>query len=159
MTTANEVDMDALKAQAKELKIKGYGLIKDPGKLQDKINAALAEENEVVEEKPKRSKAPKMSLEGITTNNRRKYLDKLDAADPECKHLLQPIGITAEELKLKGLEPTGETWRNNVVCRTDKQGYNDYMAEKRQKRRRMMDAIDVEQKYIKSHTESPKEGT
>lgn len=180
MTTANEAVADEsvekvvavvteeMKEEAKLAGVSRYWLIKNPDTLRKKIDAALeakALDNakdptpEPVAPEVKRKPAPKMSVSGIRTNERSKMLKELEAKDPGAKYLLQPAGISGEALALKGLESTGKVWKNNVICRTDKEAYGEVMAEKRQKHRDVMDSIDSSQRLIQSFTESPKTGS
>lgn len=172
MTSQIEVEIDemeALKERAKELKIRGYGLIKDPEKLRQKIEMAEIESEPVVEEKP-RKKAPKMRVGGFGANNRNKVIRDLDAKDPDCKYMTQSSSLSAAEADSKGLQivkkPNGEIMYcgNDIICRTERESYYEWQKDRTEDALTAMKSIDKDLstegggRKIQSLTERPKNG-
>jgi hypothetical protein len=161
-------EMDALKAEARELKIKGYGLIKDPDKLRAKIEEAKTMEVTTEVETPKRKKAPKMQVASVGENTRAKLIAQLEKEDPECKYIFQAAGLSQSEALAKGLEivtkDNGEIMYhgNDIVCRTDKQSYIDWQNDRTKHSLKAMKSIDKDLstegggRKIQSVSESPK---
>jgi len=151
MTTA----IEQMKDEAKSLGIKGAHLMK-----QETLEAKIAEAKEPAASEPTevRKVAPRMNVQNITSNDRRRIIAELERDNPGYKYMFQPKNISGDALENKGLESTGKTWRNNIICRTSMDGYHDWQAAKRQHQRRVMDSVDVEGRYIKSVTEAPKKG-
>jgi len=161
MTTAIE-ETDKV-AKAKELGIKGAHLMK-PETLEARIKEAEGNtevNSEVTIEKPKdeeRKVAPRMSVAGLNGNDRRKFLEDLEKENPEYKYFYQSAATSAKDIETKGLEKTAHTWKNNIVCRTSKEGYVEWKGDKRRHQRKVMDSIDCDGRSIKSLQERPKSG-
>lgn len=107
---------------------------------------------------PVRKKAPRMSVKSINRDQGSRMIEKLDAEQPEYKHVLQPKEVTAEELEAKGLEATGQTAGNEIICRTDKGSFDDWNNEINAEHLRMMQSIDPDGERIQSHEINPKKG-
>ena len=69
-----------------------------------------------------------MSVGGILSDDRAELVARLEAEDPDAKYIFQRGDISNEELAGKGLERTEHTLRNDVLCRTDKEVYNEVKA-------------------------------
>lgn len=147
------VERTEMEAKAKALGIKGVHLYGDE-KLMGEINRIEAEGAKV--EAPKRKKAPKMKVSSVVEDSAEKLIRRLEREDPDCKYLLQPIGTTALTLAEKQLEATGETIGDCIVCRTDKEGYQEYVNSKNAATQRMMQSIDPSGERIKGHVASAK---
>ena len=162
--TSQTVTLEELKAKAKTLKIKGAHLFKDVDSLQAKIDEveskveaeveAIVEVAEVVA--PKRKKAPKMSVGGILSDDRAELVARLEAEDPDATYIFQRGDISDRELAGKGLERTEHTLRNDVLCRTDRETYNEVQAKKREAQYNSMQRIDGGQGIIDNFTEVAK---
>jgi hypothetical protein len=139
------VDIEALKAEAKALDVKGWQATKDPDKLIAKIEEAKSMRTEVAE---KRSTAPKMKVFNAGENTRNQVIARLEKADPDCKYLTQKAGISADELASKGLElvkqDNGEVMYHggDVICRTDKNSYYEWQNSRTEYSLKGMKSID-----------------
>lgn len=144
MTSQIEVDIDELKAEAKNLGVKGWQLIKDPEKLQAKIDEAKAAEEEV----PARSAPPKMQVSFTGENKRRALIERLEREDPTAKYLTKSNKFTPAEAKAKGFEivrkENGDIMYcgDDIVVRTDKQSYYEWQRKRGEHATHAMKAID-----------------
>lgn len=145
----DKTEKDVLVAQAKELGIKSPHTC-GVEKLKEKI--AEAQANPVVERKV----APKMVVTGKKEDSRTKRINELEAENPGIKYLTKKAGTTAAQLKAAGLESTGEYLKNDLICRTDKDSYNEWIDARNSAARRTMDSIDTEGTKIKSHSAQAK---
>jgi hypothetical protein len=157
MTSQTET-LEELKLKAKALKIKGAHLYKDAESLQAKIDEVTGVDVVVaaVTEAPKRKKAPKMSVGGILSDDRAELVARLEAEDPDAKYIFQRGDISDRELAGKGLERTEHVLRNDVLCRTDREAYNEVQANKRKAQYDSMQRIDGGQGIIDNFTEVAK---
>ena len=153
MTSQIEKTMDELKKEAKELGVKGYGLIKDRKLLLDKIEKAKAGK---LADSGGRKKAPSMKVENILQDDRAALVKQLEKEDPECKYIFQSGAITDRELAAKGLERTGHQVRNDILCRTTKESYDEVQKAKRDFQFESMQNIDGGKGIIDSKDETPK---
>lgn len=134
-----EVDMDALKAEAKELNVPGWQVTKDPEKLKKKIDEAKGS---------KRSKAPKLHVSMSGESSRNKLIERLDKEDPECKYMTQSASLTQAEAEAKGIEivrkNNGELMYcgEDIVCRTDKESYYEWQNNRTKESLEAMKSID-----------------
>ena len=98
MTSQEEttVDIDALKAEAKDLGVTGWQAMKNPEKLQAKIDEA--------KKGAERKLPPKMSATAVSGNNRNDKIAALEAKDPGCKYITQNAKLTQSEAEAKGFE-------------------------------------------------------
>jgi hypothetical protein len=149
-------------AEAKALGIVAKGLhLYSVKKLQDTI-ASVKENGLPVSappaptKEPERKKAPKMSLAGLQASSRSEVIKNLEADNPGYKYLYQSSAITAEQLAQKGLESTGQYHKSDLICRTDKESYDEYLAQRNIIQRQLMDSIDTEGTKIKSFDANPK---
>ena len=117
----------------------------------------IIEAKKVVDPTP-RKVAPKMPIVQMTGDPRSDILRRRDAENPGIKHLFQKSGMSDEELAEKGLERTGEMFKNDIIVRTDSERYAQNEENVSEYQRRQMDAIDMEGEKILSLTESPQEG-
>ena len=159
MTSQNENKAELVN-EAKELGIKGAHLM-GVETLEKRI--AEAKEEPVKEEtpvaaKPLRKKAPSIKVAGLTTQTRQQLIERLEREDPESKYVLQPSAMTGDKLAAKGLEATGETIGNEIVCRTSMESYAGMMKARNVQQREMMNAIDPAEERIKSFDASPAKG-
>jgi hypothetical protein len=168
----------ALEKEAKDLGIKGRLPVQDAG-LIAKIEIAkekLAEEVEeveepvtevevedveeavVVEEKPApiRKKAPRMSVAGVNTDSRTEAITRLEREDPECKYIFQNSSISDKQLAAKGFERTGETVKNDIICRTMKDSYEEVLNAKNEGQFESMQRIDGGTGIVGNHESQPK---
>jgi hypothetical protein len=158
----NVVDIESLKDEAKELGMSGWQACKDPEKLLQKI--------EEFKESGKRKKAPKLRVAGYGENSRSKLIAELERDDPDAKYILQAAGITPEEASIKGMEivkkANGDVMYcgNDIVCRTDKESYNEWVDGRNNRALNAMKSIDRDLtserggKKIQSLKSSPKTG-
>ena len=167
MTSQTKTDKRiALEKEAKALDIKGRFPAQDTG-LQAKIDKAneiksklvvgasnveeseiadvVAQVEEVVQETvqaPKRKKAPRMTVAGINTDSRTEAVARLEREDPDCKYIFQNSSISDKDLAAKGLERTGESVKNDILCRTMKDSYEDVLNAKNEGQFESMQRID-----------------
>jgi len=138
--TNQEIDMEALKAEAKKLNVPGWQATKDPEKLQAKIDEAKKTGG--------RSKAPKLRVATSGESSRNKLIEQMEREDPECKYLTQSSALTQAEAKAKGIEickePNGDFiyCGEDIVCRTDKESYYEWVDKRNADATRSMKSID-----------------
>jgi len=155
--TENTID-EALKAEAKELGVKGIHFFKTQESLQAKVDSMKVAEP-VVEAKvaeavkSTRAKAPSMSVHNINNDDRADLVARMEAEDPECKYVFQAGTVMDRELKAKGLERTGHEIRNDILCRTTLESYDAVQQAKRDAQFESMQRIDGGQGIIDSFTE------
>ena len=162
MTSQEETNIDALKAEAKELGVAGWQAMKNPEKLQAKIDEA--------KKGTVRKKAPKMQVTTGAGNGRNAMIAKLEAQDPDCKYLTQNAKLTAAEAEAKGFEivkkDNGDLMYcgGDIIVRTDKESYNAWQNGRTESSLRAMKSIDKDLstegggQMIQSATENPKKG-
>lgn len=165
MTSQNEeteVNIDALKAEAKELGVAGWQAAKDPAKLQAKIDEA--------KRGTVRKKAPKMTVLAGAGNNRNAVIKALEDKDPDCKYLTQNAKLTPAEAEAKGFEivkkDNGDLMYcgGDIIVRTDKQSYIDWQNDRTEASLNSMKSIDKDLstegggQLIQSATENVKRG-
>jgi hypothetical protein len=139
--------MEELKTKAKSLGIKGVHLYKKEDALQAKIDevesgSVVTEEKPVEVVEPKRKPAPKMTVANIMRDDRTLLVERLEAEDPDSKYIFQNSDITDAELAAKGLERTEHSLKNDILCRTDRQSYDEVQALKREAQYEAMQRID-----------------
>ena len=167
MTSQEEkTERDELNKKAKALGIVSPHLFGMEKLLQKIAEAEVVPEVEVVAEvvapviKPEpvveRKVAPKMVVTGRKEDSRTKRIKELEAANPGVKYITKKAGTTPSQLKAIGLESTGEYLKNDLICCTDKDSYEEWMEERNAGARRTMDSIDTEGTKIKSHTAQAK---
>jgi hypothetical protein len=97
----------------------------------DKVTEEVAEEvaqtEVVVKASPKRKLPPRMNVAGIGRDDRAALIERLEREDPECKYIFQSSNITQRELAAKGFEKTDYSLKNDVVCRTIKDSYEEML--------------------------------
>lgn len=159
----SQEEMDALKAEAKELKVAGWQLCKDPEKLKQKIADAKAGGTE-------RKKAPKLRVAMTGENSRNRMIEQLEKDDPDCKYLTQSSKLTPSEAETKGIEivkkDNGEILYcgEDIVCKTDRNSYYEWQNNRTKGALNSMKSIDKDLstkhggKRIQAVTERPKEG-
>lgn len=160
-------NMTKLKAEAKELGVKGIHFFKTEESLQAKVDSMkepvieqkVTEPEVVVNATPARKKAPKMSVSSISRDDREELIKELKRDDPDCEYLFEKGTVTDAELKAKGMERTGHSIRNDIVVRTDKEAFKQYYDAKRGAQERLMKSVDTDGTRIKSFTENRKSGT
>ena len=169
----------ALEKEAKDLDIKGRLPFQDAA-LSEKIKlvrSKLFEEDEVMEElvteevvaqveakpvqetvqvAPKRKKAPRMTVAGINNDARTEAVNRLEREDPECKYIFQNSSISDKDLAAKGLERTGETVKNDILCRTMKDSYEEVLSAKNEGQYEAMQRIDGGTGIVGNHEARPK---
>jgi predicted ATPase with chaperone activity len=184
MTSQTKTDKRiALEREAKELDIKGRlptqdaaleAKIKTANLIKSKlvVGASNVEESEIEEvvaqvgkepvhesvqvETPKRKKAPRMTVAGINTDSRTEAVERLEREDPDCKYIFQNSSISDKDLAAKGLERTGESVKNDILCRTMKDSYEEVLAAKNEGQFESMQRIDGGTGIVGNHEARPK---
>ena len=172
----------ALEKQAKELGMKGIHFFKteesleagivakqaDAVKTEPKLEVeVVAEELEVVEavqekevvESPKSKKRkapPRMNIANIGNDDRTAMITRLEREDPECTYVMQSSSITPAELAAKGLERTEYSVKNDIVCRTLKEGFTEFQREKNKAAFDAMQRIDGGTGIVGNHSAQAK---
>lgn len=149
-----------LEAQAKELGMKGIHFFKTEESLKTAIakkqaenvtepteevpvvETKLEDEIKVEVEKIKRKTAPRMSVANINNDDRTALIERMEREDPDSKYLFQSSTATPRELAAKGLERTDLSVKNDILCRTLKQGYEEYISDKNEAQHESMQRID-----------------
>jgi hypothetical protein len=151
-----------LESVARGLGVKGF-LPKDDEVLKAKIAEAQGTEAVVVEKvepvvakEVKRSTAPRMNVSNIGRDDRTAMIDKLEREDPSCKYVMQAGTATNRELAAKGLERTEFSVKNDVVCRTQKEGYAEYVEQKNEASYEAMQRIDGGTGIVGNHNSQAK---
>jgi hypothetical protein len=116
---------------------------------------------EIVEEpvtavKPLRKKAPSMSVSAVNNDARTKAVERLEREDPECKYIFQNSSISDKDLAAKGLERTGESVKNDIICRTTKESYEGVLSAKNEGQFESMQRIDGGTGIVGNHEARPK---
>lgn len=148
MTSQEKIENQQLIEDAKKLGIKSphmYSLDKLKQAVADATGsekAANPVEEDAPEAVPVRSKVPKMSVENITENSRERVASEWRKKEPDCEFVYQRSDVTASELEQKGLQWTGVRVKGEILCRTDKQGYNEVQSAKRDAEAKRMERID-----------------
>ena len=157
----DDTEIEALREKAKSLGIPKYWFMKQEtleaniAEAEAQMNASVVEEKpEVVE--PKRKKAPKMNVSGIRKDDRTELVEQLEREDPDSKYIFQAHGTTDAAIAAKGFERTGHTLKNDFLCRTDRDSYEEYLAARNESRLESMKKIDKAQVVFKGHEARPK---
>lgn len=157
------MDVDALKAKARELGVSGWQACKDAEKLQAKIDAALESGN-------KRKKPPKMAAALNLSSDREVLIRHLEREDPDSKYLTYNAKLTPSEAEAKGFEivkkDNGDVMycKNDIVVRTDKESYYQWQNNRTAGSLKSMRSIDKDLQLerggrkIQAFTESAKQG-
>lgn len=161
MTSQEENNVEALRAEAKELGVKSWHVLGEERLILEvaKVKGGSSEPAEAPEQevKPKvtekRSKAPRMNVSNIQRDDRTAMIERLDAEEPDCKHILQAGSVTDRELAAKGLERTEYSVKNDVVCRTMKDSYEEWQQAKIDANYDAMQAIDGGTGQVEALTE------
>ena len=165
-----EERLEKLKEQAKELGIKRVHLFKDPEKLQEKIDSCLdskkTDDDEGIEEEAVqeeefdiRKPAPKMNVNVYRGNDRDNYIKSLNSKDPNCQYVYQSASISDEKLAMKGLERTPFSYKNDIICRTDKSNFEERLENKNNedyKDMKTLESGDVEVGCFEAKAKKPR---
>jgi hypothetical protein len=155
-----------LESVARGLGVKGC-LPKSDDTLKTKIAEAQITEGSPVEvqaeavvvEVPvvtKRKPAPRMNVSGIYKDDRTAIIAKLEGEDPESKYIMQSGTITDRELAAKGFERTEFTVKNDIVCRTNKESYEEHRKMKNEAQYEAMQRIDGGTGIVGNHESQAK---
>lgn len=140
MTSQNKSEArQKLEAEAKELGLKGVHLGGDEN-LQKRINEAKETEAKPLE--APRSKAPRMNVEGINRDDRAVMIEQLEREDPESKYIFQGADVTDRELKVKGFERTQYGVKNDIICRTNRESFDEFQDAKNRSNYESMKALE-----------------
>ena len=138
--------MEELTIKAKALKIQGVHLFGTEETLEAKINEVESAMEEAaataVPETPARKQAPLMTVDGIDNDARRELIGRLEKEDPECKYVFRSATVTDDELRAQGYERTGHVLKNDIVCRTQRIGWEAVIEAKRKAQYDSMQSID-----------------
>jgi hypothetical protein len=149
--TTQEIDIDVLKAEAKELGVPGWQACKDADKLMKKIEEAKTS--------GQRKTAPKFNVATQGSGSRNKQIAELEKNS-----------LTAAEAEAKGIEivrkANGDLMYigEDIVCRTDKKSFEEWQKKRTESQLMSMRSIDKDLslkrggKRIQAVTERPKEG-
>ena len=96
-------------------------------KVTEEVAEEVAQEEVVAKASPKRKLPPRMNVAGIGRDDRAALIERLEREDPECKYIFQSSNITQRELTAKGLEKTDYSLKNDVVCRTMRDSYEEML--------------------------------
>jgi hypothetical protein len=138
--TTQEIDIDVLKAEAKELGVPGWQACKDADKLMKKIEEAKTS--------GQRKTAPKFNVATQGSGSRNKQIAELEKADPDCKYLTEKNSLTAAEAEAKGIEivrkANGDLMYigEDIVCRTDKKSFEEWQKKRTESQLMSMRSID-----------------
>ena len=155
----------ALEAVAKELGVKSVHMFKKEGSLEaaiakkqaeivasepkleveeltEKVTEEVAPQEVAAKASPKRKAPPRMNVAGIGRDDRSALIERLEREDPECKYIFQSGTITQRELTAKGLEKTEYSLKNDVVCRTVKDSYEEMLQVRNESSYEAMGRID-----------------
>jgi hypothetical protein len=149
-----------LESVARGLGVKGF-LPKDDEVLKTKIAEAQVIDTEEVETvvakvEVKRKTAPRMNVAGIGRDDRAALVERLEREDPECKYLFQAGTVTNRELAAKGLERTDYSLKNDIVCRTIKDSYEEMLNVRNEGSYEAMGRIDGGTGIVGKFDASPK---
>lgn len=104
-----------------------------------------AEEKETevtVQKEEQRSKAPRMNVSNINEDTRERVVAEMRAKEPENEFVFQRGDVTDTELQAKGLQRTGVSVKNDIICRTNKESFNEWMDTQREAELTKMSAIE-----------------
>jgi hypothetical protein len=156
-TSQEKTEKEVLVEEAKSLKIQGAHLCGED-KLKEKIAEKKAEMG--IEEQPKdtgeRMVAPKMVMANINDDTRTKKAREIEARFPGAKCVFKRNGTSEDELRAVGLRSIGEHLKNDMICITDKESFEEWQGKKNEAQRRKMDAVDSIGNKIKSQTAQAK---
>lgn len=146
---------DKLRETIAKLELEGQEV---EAKVEDDTKEEVQEVKVVEVEQPKsaRKKAPRMNVEGISRDDRTAKVAELERADPECKYIFQNASVTDEELAAKGLERTKHVVKNDIVCRTLKEGFEAFQDAKNEAQYDSMQRIDGGTGIVGSHESKAK---
>ena len=116
---------------------------------------------EIVEEPvkavaPERKKAPSMNVSSVNTDVRTKAIERLEREDPECIYIFQNSSISDKDLAAKGMERTGESVKNDIICRTTRKSYEGVLNAKNEGQYEAMQRIDGGTGIVGSYQARPK---
>lgn len=148
---------------ARGLGIKGC-LPKSDDALETKIAEAQGTEAVVVERAEpvvaqkgiERKTAPRMNVANVGRDDRTAMIEKLEREDPECKYVMQAGTVSNRELAAKGLERTEFSVKNDVVCRTLREGFSEYVEQKNKASYEAMQRIDGGTGIVGNHNSKAK---
>ena len=140
MTSQAETDKkQELIVVAKELGIKSPHLC-GVETLEKKIAEAKAGE-EISPPEPARKKAPKMTIGGAKSMGRDETVARLERENPGYKYILENSNVTAGQLAAKGMESTGAYLKNDLICRTDADSYEEFLKDRNLQNKRVMHSV------------------
>jgi hypothetical protein len=83
-----------------------------------------------------------MNVSNINEDTRERVVAEMRIKEPENEFLFQKGDVTDEELKAKGLQRTGVSVKNDILCRTNKESFNEWMDAQREAELTKMSAIE-----------------
>jgi hypothetical protein len=86
-----------------------------------------AEPEVTVQKEEKRSKAPRMNVSNINEDTRERVVAEMRVKEPENEFLFMKGDVTDVELQAKGLQRTGVSVKNDILCRTNKESFKEWM--------------------------------
>ena len=149
MASQEETDKkQELMVEAKSLGIKGAHLC-GIEKLEEKIAAVKNESSDLntvaptvdVVKEPERKKAPRMTIGGTKSMSRDETVARLERENPGYKYILENANVNAAQLEAKGLESTGKYLKNDLICRTDAESYEEFLKDRNIQNERVMHAV------------------
>jgi hypothetical protein len=156
-TSQEKTEKEVLVEEAKALGVKGAHLCGEE-KLKEKIAEAKGsmESETKVEDTGERMVAPKMVMANINDDTRTKKAREIEAKYPKAKCVFKRSGTSEDELNAVGLKWTGEYLKNDMICITDKESFEEWQGKKNEAQRRKMDAVDSIGNKIKSQNAQAK---
>lgn len=153
MTNTKE---ESVREEAKKLGIGSWHL-----KSIDKLEAEIAEAKGTTEKakaEPVRKKAPRIQVSKARGSSRQKKLDELNKAHPEYIHQYRPFGTEQAKIEAGGFEVVpGETRGEEIIVRTMRDSYDEYLAESNNAEAEKMEAgVDDSGRMVQRQTASPK---
>jgi hypothetical protein len=97
-----------------------------------------------------------MNVSNIGRDDRTAMIETLEREDPECTYVMQAGTATNRELAAKGLERTEYSVKNDVVCRTLKEGFTEYIEQKNKASYEAMQRIDGGTGIVGNHSSHAK---
>ena len=147
MTSQEKEDNKELIDEAQELGIYNPKVLTLEN-LKQKVAKAKAPEPEAekeevtVQKEEQRSKAPRMNVSNINEDTRERVVSEMRKKEPENEFVFQRGDVTDEELQAKGLQRTGVSVKNDIICRTNKESFNEWMDTQRDAELKKMSAIE-----------------
>lgn len=121
------IDIEAIRAEAKALGVKGWHLMGEE-RLLEEIEAA---KKPAKVEQSARKKAPRMRIEHVRENNRQHKLDELNALYPEYEHQYRLATTDPRKIEHSGFEIVdGEKLGDEIVVRTMKDSFVEWQNKK-----------------------------